>query len=123
MSAIEFEAWLGQSEPYEISTPIFETTKTQINFTVIDSARVAMDLSNYAYQFAVRSVEDTSTLFDVACTDVNEASGKIKADLTVIHTASAAECLGELRLYSGGDASGDCTDRIQFRLDIIEKVG
>lgn len=123
MAEIEFEAWLNQSEPYEISTPIFKDTKTQINFTVLDEDRETVNLEGYAYKFAAKSVEESSTLFDIVCTDTTEASGKIKADLTVENTSKAAECLGELRLYAGGDAAGDCTDRIQFRFDIVGKVG
>ena len=120
---IDFEAWLGQSEPYEIATPVYENTVTQINFTIIDLDRVAVDLTNYAFQFAAKSVEGEANLFDVACTAISLIAGTIKASLTVEHTANQAECIGELRLYSGGDASGDCTDRIQFRFDIVGKIG
>lgn len=123
MAEVSFEAWQDRVTPIEVATPVFQSTVTNINFTVLTAARAAKDLTGYAAQFAANRVSDDSELFDAACSLVVAASGTCKAALTAVNLASAGEILGELRLYSGGDPLGDCTDRIQFRFNIVEAVG
>lgn len=123
MAEVAFEAWLDRTNAIEVATPVYQSTVTNINFTVIDADRDAVDLTSYAVQFAANRVSDDTELFDVACSLVIAASGTCRAALTAVNLASAGEILGELRLYSGGDPAGDCTDRIQFRFKIVEAVG
>lgn len=123
MANVDFEAWLDRTAPIIIGTPIYQDTVTQIDFIVLDIDRVAKNLTDFAFKFSAKAVDGGGTaLFDVVCTATILANGTIKASLSVANLATAAECLGELRLFSGGNNTGDVTDRIQFRFDIVKGV-
>ena len=122
MAEVSFEAWQGQSKPIDIAAQVFQSTTTNINFSVIDSDRNAVNLTGYAIQFLAKKVDTAATLFTKTCSIVNAAGGTCKAALSVSDLATAGECLGELKLFSGGDVGGDCTDRIQFRFSIVEVI-
>lgn len=122
MASVEFEAWQDQSAPTEIATPIFQSTTTTIHLTVLDVDRDAVDLTGYAAKFAARAVNGSANLFDVTCAEDGSgelANGKLRASLSAANLATAGECIGELRLFSGGNVAGAVTDRVQFRFEIV----
>jgi hypothetical protein len=125
MASVDFEAWLDQTAPTEIATPIFQSTSTTVHFTVLDADRTAVDLTSYAFKFAAQAVNSSSAMFDVTCVEDGSgelANGKIRTALSVANLAAEGEVLGELRLFSGGDPAGDVTDRVQFRFNVVGKV-
>jgi len=122
MATVEFEAWLDQSAPIEIATPIYQRTTTTINFTVLALARTAKSLTSYAVRFVSKFVDSGETAFAKTGTILVAANGTCKVDLTTTDLVNAGECVGSLNLYSGGSVSGPVTDRVLFRFSIQEAV-
>lgn len=122
MADVAFEAWLDRTAPIEVALPVYQGTATDLNFTVLDSDRNAVNLTGYALKFAALKVDTDSVLFNEAGSLVVAASGTAKVPLTASDVATAGECVGELTLWSSGDINDDPTHRVQFRFKIVEKV-
>ena len=118
---LSVEAWLGRQRPVELAQPLYANTLLVITFTVLQASRVALNLTGYAVKFTAKNVATDTTLFDVTCTLTTPASGICTATFTVANLDTAAECLGELNLKSGG-SSGSITDRVQFRFKILDTI-
>jgi len=114
-----FEAWMDRTAPIEIAKPLYTYTTTTIVFSVINSARSAIDLTGYAAKFAMQKIDDETTLLDQACTITDAAAGQCTAAITATDLDEDCECLGELRLWSTGDTNDDCTHRVQFRVNVV----
>ena len=119
MSTIDFEAWLERTAPIQIGVPIYQSTKTTVNFTVIDANRTAVNLTGYTIVFAGRAVNSSSNAFSNSCTIDDAAGGLCSVDLSVANLADSNEYLGELALKSDGT---NIDNRIQFRFEIAEVI-
>ena len=53
-----FEAWLDRVQPIEKAEPIYQATTTVFTFTVLDSARNAVNLTGYVAKFAAKGIDD-----------------------------------------------------------------
>lgn len=119
---VSWEAWQDQAKPIEIGLPLYQATKTDLTFSVIDVDRNAVDLSGYVGKFAVKSVDNEMTQLDKDTPLVSAANGTCKAALVAADLDFAKECLGELRLWSTGDTADDVTHRILFRFFVVAAI-
>ena len=117
---LSIEAWLGRQRPIEIAQPLYANTALVITFTVLQVSRAALNLTGYTAKFTAKNVATDTVLFDVTCVLTTPASGILTATFTVANLDTAAECLGELNLKSGG--TGAITDRVQFRFKILDTI-
>lgn len=120
MSTVAFEAWLERTAPIEIAVPIFQNTKTTVNFTVLTPARVAKNLTGPA-KFAGKTVEDGLTIFNKSCMITNAAGGLCSCALTAANLANAGEYLGELTIFESGSPD-TAVERIPFRFKVVEVI-
>lgn len=116
------EAWLGRLRPTEIAQPFYANTLLVLTFTVLQASRTVLNLTGYAVKFTAKNVATDTALFDVTCAlSATPTNGVCTATFTVANLDTAAECLGELNLKSGG-SSGSITDRVQFRFKILDTI-
>ena len=119
MATIAFEAWLDRTTPIEVATPVYQSTTTTINFTVLTAARAAKSLVGKTVKFAGRTVDDGVTLFDRVCTVTSAAGGLCSAALTAANLANAGEYIGQLSVLEPGSPD-TAEERVQFRFRVVE---